>query len=80
MSVPSRSLRHAHGPTVFAGSEPFFELYEHLFGLVWLALATGRTDITPRSSLCSYALDVSYMSTIVTGIYCRNVMPELYTG
>ena len=23
VSVPSRSLRHAHGPTVFAGSEPF---------------------------------------------------------
>ena len=23
VSVPFRSLRHAHGPTVFAGSEPF---------------------------------------------------------
>ena len=75
--VPFRSLRHGHGPTVFAGSEPFLIVLAPVRTCL-AGVAMGRAEITPRPSLCSYALDVSYMSTIVTGIYCRNAMPELY--
>ena len=74
VNVPFRLLHHAHRSTVLnctsTGCRPV--------GLAGGSYGSGGNYT--RYKLYLDALDVSHMSSIVTGVYSWNVIPERYTG